>query len=38
MTTRIRRAFKPRSLFDASVGEDNLFHGEKYKWSLKLTE
>ena len=26
-----------RSLFDASLGEDNLFHGEKYKWSLKLT-
>jgi Flp pilus assembly protein TadG len=26
-----------RSLFDASIGEDNLFHGEKYKWSLKLT-
>ena len=28
---------QPRSLFDASVGEDNLFQGEKYKWSLKLT-
>jgi len=27
----------PRSLFDASVGEDNLFHGDKYKWSLRLT-
>jgi hypothetical protein len=28
---------QPRSLFDASVGEDNLFHGERYKWSLKMT-
>jgi hypothetical protein len=27
----------PRSLFDASVGEDNLFGGDKYKWSLRLT-
>jgi hypothetical protein len=26
-----------RSLFDASVGEDNLFSGDKYKWSLHLT-
>jgi hypothetical protein len=28
---------KPRSLFDLSVGDDNLFHGEKYKWSAQLT-
>ena len=28
---------KPRNLFDASVGEDNLFHGDRYKWSLRLT-
>ncbi len=28
---------QPRNLFDASLGEDNLFKGEKYKWSLKLT-
>ncbi len=28
---------QPRSLFDASVGEDNLFHGDKYKWSMQLT-
>jgi hypothetical protein len=27
----------PRSLFDASVGEDNLFNGDRYKWSLRLT-
>ena len=27
----------PRSLFDASLGEDNLFHGDHYKWSLRLT-
>lgn len=26
-----------RSLFDASVGEDNLFDGDRYKWSLRLT-
>jgi hypothetical protein len=27
----------PRNLFDASVGHDNLFHGDRYKWSLRLT-
>jgi len=27
----------PRNLFDASVGEDDLFHGDHYKWSLRLT-
>jgi hypothetical protein len=27
----------PRNLFDLSVGDDNLFHGERYKWSLQLT-
>jgi len=26
-----------RHLFDASVGDDNLFHGDKYKWSLRGT-
>ncbi|MGI8770426.1 MAG: TonB-dependent receptor [Acidobacteriaceae bacterium] len=26
-----------RSLFDASIGEDNLFNSEKYKWSLRFT-
>ena len=26
-----------RSLFDLSLGDDNLFHGEKYKWSVQLT-
>jgi hypothetical protein len=26
-----------RSLFDASVGQDNLFNGDRYKWSLRLT-
>jgi len=26
-----------RSLFDASIGDDNLFHGEKDKWSLRLS-
>jgi hypothetical protein len=28
---------KPRNLFDASVGDDNLFHADRYKWSLRLT-
>jgi hypothetical protein len=26
-----------RSLFDASIGQDNLFNGDKNKWSLRLT-
>lgn len=28
---------KPRSLFDVSLGDDNLFQGDRYKWSLQLT-
>ena len=28
---------QPRNLFDASIGEDNLFNGDRYKWSLQLT-
>ena len=28
---------QPRSLFDASIGDDNLFGGEHNKWSLRLT-
>ena len=27
----------PRSLFDLSLGDDNLFKGDRYKWSLTLT-
>ena len=27
----------PRNLFDAAVGDDNLFHGDRYKWSLRVT-
>jgi hypothetical protein len=27
----------PRNLFDASVGEDNLFNGDRYKWSIRFT-
>ncbi len=27
----------PRNLFDASVGDDNLFHGDHHKWSLRFT-
>jgi hypothetical protein len=26
-----------RSLFDVALGDDNLFHGDHYKWSLTLT-
>jgi Carboxypeptidase regulatory-like domain len=28
---------KPRHLFDLAVGDDNLFHGDHYRWSLQLT-
>ena len=27
----------PRSLFDMSVGDDNLFRGDRYKWSAQFT-
>jgi hypothetical protein len=27
----------PRNLFDLAVGHDNLFHGDRYKWSLELS-
>jgi len=27
----------PRSLFDVAVGDDNVFRGDKYKWSLRFT-
>jgi hypothetical protein len=27
----------PRSLFDMSIGHDNIFHGDKYKFSLQFT-
>jgi hypothetical protein len=27
----------PRNLFDASVGDDNLFQGDHHKWSLRFT-
>jgi hypothetical protein len=26
-----------RNLFDVSIGHDNLFHGDRYKWSAQLT-
>jgi hypothetical protein len=26
-----------RNLFDLAVGDDNLFRGERFKWSLQLT-
>ena len=28
---------QPRSLFDVAVGDDNLFNGDRYKWSLRFT-
>jgi len=28
---------QPRSLFDIAIGHDNLFHGDRYKWSLRLS-
>jgi len=28
---------QPRNLFDIAVGEDNLFNGDRYKWSLRFT-
>ncbi len=27
----------PRNLFDLSIGEDNIFNGDKHKWSLRLS-
>jgi hypothetical protein len=27
---------QPRNLFDIAVGHDNLFHGDRYKWSARL--
>ncbi len=27
----------PRNLFDIAVGHDNIFHGDKYKWSARVT-
>ncbi len=28
---------QPRNLFDIGIGHDNLFHGDKYKWTARLT-
>ena len=28
---------QPRNLFDLAVGEDDLFHGDRYRWSLRFT-
>ena len=27
----------PRNLFDIAIGHDDLFHGDRYKWSLQFT-
>ncbi len=27
----------PRSLFDIALGDDNLFNGDRYRWSARLT-
>jgi hypothetical protein len=26
-----------RNLFDVAIGQDNLFHGDKYKWSARVS-
>jgi hypothetical protein len=28
---------QPRSLFDLSIGHDNIFHGDRYKWSVQFS-
>ncbi|HKR27617.1 MAG TPA: hypothetical protein VJS11_09180, partial [Acidobacteriaceae bacterium] len=28
---------QPRSLFDMAVGEDNIFHGDRYQWGAQIT-
>jgi carboxypeptidase family protein/TonB-dependent receptor-like protein len=28
---------QPRNLFDIAVGHDNVFHGDRFKWSARLT-
>ena len=28
---------QPRNLFDAAIGEDNIFKGDRYRWSLRLS-
>jgi hypothetical protein len=28
---------RQRSLFDLAVGDDDLFHGDRYKWSARVT-
>jgi Carboxypeptidase regulatory-like domain/TonB-dependent Receptor Plug Domain len=28
---------QPRNLFDAAIGEDNIFNGDRYRWSLRLS-
>jgi carboxypeptidase family protein/TonB-dependent receptor-like protein len=27
----------PRNLFDLAIGHDNIFHGDRYKWSAQVT-
>ncbi len=27
----------PRNLFDMAIGDDDLFHGDRYKWSARIT-
>jgi hypothetical protein len=28
---------RARNLFDVAIGHDNLFNGDRYKWSMRLT-
>ena len=34
MFTSLQRA---QNLFDIAIGHDNIFHGERYKWSARLS-
>ncbi len=36
MTTTTRLALHNGTLFDLAVGDDNLFHGDRYKWSARV--
>ena len=28
---------QPRNLFDLALGDDNVFHGDRFKWSARVT-
>ncbi len=35
-TTTTPRALRTRNLFDLAIGDDNLFKGDRYKWSVQV--